>query len=275
MSPQLPSFAYVCSTIQREEVRKKVMNVEPKSTLSDTRAYAANRLPKGEISYKGKRPDLKCQHCHHLGHLVERCWVFHPELKPKFSKDKGPPKHRTHVAETLQGDMVNYTSNPISLINEFATYLQQKGDQGLLGSGNSNSTALFGKFAGFLANSQHQSHENIEGFGGYSYFWEPWWWAGMITMIVGEKANFAAYAYALAILVTPLGALSIIFSAVLAHFILEEKLHIFGVVGCALCLVGSTTVVLHAPQERKIESVKEVWHLATEPGKWSLSLIDL
>ncbi|CAA3009143.1 probable magnesium transporter NIPA2 [Olea europaea subsp. europaea] len=88
----------------------------------------------------------------------------------------------------------------------------------------------------------------------------------MITMIVGEGANFAAYAYAPAILVTPLGALSIIFSAVLAHFILDERLHIFGVVGCILCLVGSTTIVLHAPVEKKIESVKEVWSLATEPG---------
>uniref|UniRef100_A0A5B7AGG0 Probable magnesium transporter n=1 Tax=Davidia involucrata TaxID=16924 RepID=A0A5B7AGG0_DAVIN len=104
------------------------------------------------------------------------------------------------------------------------------------------------------------------GSGGYSYLLEPWWWAGMITMIVGEIANFAAYAYAPAILVTPLGALSIIFSAVLAHFILAEKLHIFGVVGCVLCLVGSTTIVLHAPQERNIDSVKQVWHLATEPG---------
>ncbi|XWS09203.1 hypothetical protein CRYUN_Cryun40dG0065700 [Craigia yunnanensis] len=104
------------------------------------------------------------------------------------------------------------------------------------------------------------------GQGGYSYLYEPCWWAGMITMIVGEIANFAAYAYAPAILVTPLGALSIIFSAVLAHFILEEKLHIFGVLGCALCVVGSTTIVLHAPQEKNIESVKEVWHLATEPG---------
>ncbi|PSS35669.1 Magnesium transporter like [Actinidia chinensis var. chinensis] len=104
------------------------------------------------------------------------------------------------------------------------------------------------------------------GSGGYSYLREPWWWAGMLTMIIGEVANFAAYAYAPAILVTPLGALSIIFSAVLAHFILEEKLHIFGVVGCILCLMGSTTIVLHAPQERKIESVKEVWYLATEPG---------
>lgn len=104
------------------------------------------------------------------------------------------------------------------------------------------------------------------GVGGFSYLYEPLWWIGMITMIVGEIANFAAYAFAPAILVTPLGALSIIISAVLAHIILQEKLHIFGVLGCALCVVGSTTIVLHAPQEREIESVREVWDLATEPG---------
>ncbi|KAJ4802212.1 magnesium transporter NIPA (DUF803) [Rhynchospora pubera] len=104
------------------------------------------------------------------------------------------------------------------------------------------------------------------GVGGYSYLYEPLWWVGMITMIVGEVANFAAYAFAPAILVTPLGALSIIISAVLAHIILREKLHIFGILGCALCVVGSTTIVLHAPQERQIESVAEVWDLATEPG---------
>ncbi|KAG2556367.1 hypothetical protein PVAP13_8NG077000 [Panicum virgatum] len=88
----------------------------------------------------------------------------------------------------------------------------------------------------------------------------------MISMIVGEIANFAAYAFAPAILVTPLGALSIIISAALAHAILQEKLHIFGILGCVLCVVGSITIVLHAPQERDINSVKEVWDLATEPA---------
>lgn len=53
----------------------------------------------------------------------------------------------------------------------------------------------------------------------------------------------------------------------LAHIILRERLHIFGILGCALCVVGSTTIVLHAPQEREIESVTEVWDLAMEPGK--------
>ncbi|KAK6939778.1 Magnesium transporter NIPA [Dillenia turbinata] len=130
------------------------------------------------------------------------------------------------------------------------------------------------------------------GAGGFSYLNEPLWWAGMITMIVGEVANFAAYAFAPAILVTPLGALSIIIrqeeifhcvivslfslvmgantlvccSAALAHVILQEKLHIFGILGCVLCVVGSTTIVLHAPPEREIESVIEVWDLATEPA---------
>ncbi|GFY94709.1 magnesium transporter, putative [Actinidia rufa] len=78
------------------------------------------------------------------------------------------------------------------------------------------------------------------GVGGYSYLYEPLWWVGMIT--------------------------SEFFLAALAHIILKEKLHIFGILGCALCVVGSTTIVLHAPQEREIESVKEVWDLATEPG---------
>ena len=55
-------------------------------------------------------------------------------------------------------------------------------------------------------------------------------------------------------------------SAALAHIMLKEKLHIFGMLGCVLCVVGSTTIVLHAPQEREIESVAEVWDLATEPG---------
>lgn len=86
------------------------------------------------------------------------------------------------------------------------------------------------------------------------------------SVVVGEVANFAAYAFAPAILVTPLGALSIIISAILAHFMLRKKLHIFGILGCILCVVGSTTIVLHAPAEREIESVTEVWDLATEPA---------
>ncbi|GAV70296.1 Mg_trans_NIPA domain-containing protein [Cephalotus follicularis] len=104
------------------------------------------------------------------------------------------------------------------------------------------------------------------GVGGFSYLLEPLWWLGMITMIVGEVANFVAYAFAPAVLVTPLGALSIIISAILAHFILKEKLHQLGILGCVMCIAGSVIIVIHAPQESPINSVQEIWSLATQPA---------
>lgn len=104
------------------------------------------------------------------------------------------------------------------------------------------------------------------GVGGYAYLLEPLWWAGMITMIAGEAANFVAYVFAPAVLVTPLGALSIIVSAVLAHFLLKERLQKMGVVGCVSCIVGSVVIVIHAPQEHTPSSVEEIWTLAIQPA---------
>ncbi|KAH8499025.1 hypothetical protein H0E87_017800 [Populus deltoides] len=104
------------------------------------------------------------------------------------------------------------------------------------------------------------------GTGGFSYLLEPLWWLGMITMIIGEVANFVAYAFAPAVLVTPLGALSIIVSAVLAQFILNEKLHQLGILGCVMCIAGSVVIVIHAPQEHPITSVQEICSMATQPA---------
>jgi hypothetical protein len=62
-------------------------------------------------------------------------------------------------------------------------------------------------------------------------------------------------------------------SAVLAHIILKEKLNIFGILGCVLCITGSLTIVLHAPEERPLESVLEVWSLALQPGACTHTLV--
>lgn len=66
------------------------------------------------------------------------------------------------------------------------------------------------------------------------------------TVIVGEIANFAAYAYAPAILVTPLGALSIIFryvydSIVFSEFNIPLILFIFY---CIMCLFSVQPLIL-------------------------------
>ncbi|KAI0673732.1 DUF803-domain-containing protein [Trametes maxima] len=100
----------------------------------------------------------------------------------------------------------------------------------------------------------------------HTYFKSPLWWAGMCLMVVGEIANFAAYAFAPPILVTPLGALSVIIGAILASFLLNEKLGHLGRVGCSLCLLGSLIIVLHAPPDKEIETVDQILHFALQPA---------
>ncbi|CAO1629181.1 unnamed protein product [Parajaminaea phylloscopi] len=99
---------------------------------------------------------------------------------------------------------------------------------------------------------------------GHSYLQNPIWWAGMLTMAIGEIANFAAYTYAPPILVTPLGALSVLIGSVLASFVLKEELGRLGRVGCSLCLVGTVIIVVNAPEDKDIQTVDEILNYALQ-----------
>lgn len=68
-------------------------------------------------------------------------------------------------------------------------------------------------------------------------------------------ANFAAYAFAPASLVTPLGALSVLVSAVMASKFLNERLNLLGKLGCLLCVLGSVIIVLHSPKEVEVDDL--------------------
>ncbi|KAJ8595568.1 DUF803-domain-containing protein [Rhizopogon salebrosus TDB-379] len=95
----------------------------------------------------------------------------------------------------------------------------------------------------------------------YAYLRNPIWWAGISTL-----ANFAAYTFAPPILVTPLGALSVLIGAILASFLLNEELGHLGRTGCALCLIGSLIIVLHAPPDKEVQTVDEILNYAIQPG---------
>jgi hypothetical protein len=83
---------------------------------------------------------------------------------------------------------------------------------------------------------------------------------------MGEICNFAAYAFAPAILVTPLGALSVLIGAVLGSYFLKEELGTLGKLGCAICLLGAVIIVLHAPPDEDIQTIDEILHYAIQPG---------
>lgn len=103
------------------------------------------------------------------------------------------------------------------------------------------------------------------GSGGFGYLKEWIWWFGLITMGIGECANFAAYAFAPASLVTPLGGLSVLVSAVLASKYLNERLNLLGQIGCWLCILGSTVIVIHSPKSEEVESLDELLEKLRSP----------
>ncbi|KAI8328682.1 magnesium transporter NIPA-domain-containing protein [Choanephora cucurbitarum] len=102
---------------------------------------------------------------------------------------------------------------------------------------------------------------------GYTYLKNAMWWTGMIMMIVGELCNFIAYAFTQAILVTPLGALSVVISAVLSSIFLKERLSFQGKIGCFQCILGAIIIVLHAPEQSSADtSIEAFKHLVLSIG---------
>nr|XP_011457403.1 PREDICTED: uncharacterized protein LOC105349435 [Fragaria vesca subsp. vesca] len=179
MNPDLPSFKSVCATVQREELRRKMMKLEVTTNLADSRAYASNHKSQEERAYKGKRPDLKCSHCSSIGrsgigHTRERCWILHPELKLKFQRDNkstlqswSSNPHKANLVATANASsfdgLLDFTANPAALINEFTVYLQQKQVKNEAETRAHNHTALLGKFAGFLAEAENVHDSEIPG----------------------------------------------------------------------------------------------------------------
>jgi len=55
-------------------------------------------------------------------------------------------------------------------------------------------------------------------------------------------------------------------SALMASYFLKEKLNLLGKVGCLLCLLGSTLIVVHAPISQDIQTMEELLNRILEPG---------
>lgn len=107
---------------------------------------------------------------------------------------------------------------------------------------------------------------NEEAGEGYGYLKNGWWWTGMTLMIVGEICNFVAYAFTDAILVTPLGALSVVVTTILSSIFLKERLSFVGWVSCAICIMGSVIIVVNAPQQSAVKDIQEMQHYVIAPG---------
>jgi magnesium transporter len=53
---------------------------------------------------------------------------------------------------------------------------------------------------------------------------------------------------------------------VLGAYFLKEELGTLGKLGCAICLLGSVIIVLHAPPDEEINNVGQILDYALRPG---------
>lgn len=119
------------------------------------------------------------------------------------------------------------------------------------------------KKVGLLKANVKYSEEAGEGYG---YLKNWYWWTGMTLMIIGEICNFVAYAFVDAILVTPLGALSVVITTILSAIFLKERLSFVGKVGCFMCIIGSVVIVMNAPSQSSAATIQEMKHFVVAPG---------
>ena len=87
-----------------------------------------------------------------------------------------------------------------------------------------------------------------------------------MLVALGEICNFSAYAFQPAIVVAPLGALSVAVSAVLSTWLIKERLSFSGSVGITQCIFGSVLIVLYAPVTNTTKTVDEFFYFVLKPG---------
>ncbi|KAL5118449.1 hypothetical protein ACEQ8H_003625 [Pleosporales sp. CAS-2024a] len=124
-------------------------------------------------------------------------------------------------------------------------------------------TSFVIKKHGLLQANQKYNEEAGEG---YSYLKNAWWWLGMTLMILGEVCNLVAYAFTDAILVTPMGALSVVICAILSTMFLKERLSFVGKVGCFNCIVGSVVIAVNAPEQSSVARIQDMKKWVIAPG---------
>lgn len=163
-------------------------------------------------------------------------------------------------------DYVTICSRSLSLPegdNERPGWYKAVGIGLAVGSGAFIGTSFVLKKVGLL--KANEKYNEVAG-EGYGYLKNFYWWSGMIMMILGEICNFVAYAFTDAILVTPLGALSVVITTILSAIFLKERLSIVGKVACFLCIVGSVVIVLNAPKSSSVGDAHEMRNYVITPG---------
>lgn len=92
-----------------------------------------------------------------------------------------------------------------------------------------------------------------------SYLKSPYWWLGLVLMVIGEAGNFLAYGFAPASIVSPLGVVALISNCLIAPLMLKEHFRKRDFGGVLVAIAGAVTVVLSASSSEEKIGPGELW----------------
>lgn len=111
--------------------------------------------------------------------------------------------------------------------------------------------------------SRKQDYGQEKGFddesGRPSYLKSPYWWLGLVLMIIGEAGNFLAYGFAPASIVSPLGVVALISNCLIAPLMLKERFRKRDLLGVLVAIAGAVVVVLSASTTETKFGPGELW----------------
>lgn len=113
------------------------------------------------------------------------------------------------------------------------------------------------------------SEKNATAADSKTYLSSPYWWAGIILMIIGEAGNFLAYGFAPASIVSPLGVVALVSNCIIAPCLLKERFRQRDFWGVLVAVGGAVTVVLSAKTSESKMGPHELWTAIT---RWEFEL---
>ncbi|XP_060114338.1 NIPA-like protein 3 isoform X2 [Heteronotia binoei] len=128
--------------------------------------------------------------------------------------------------------------------------------------------AIFGHLLISIAlNLQKYSHIRLAGSKDHRvYFKTKTWWCGLFLLFLGELGVFSAYAFAPLSLIVPLGAVSVIASAIIGIIFIKEKWKPKEFLSCGLAVVGTYLLITFGPNSHETMTGENITkHLVSWP----------
>ncbi len=102
-----------------------------------------------------------------------------------------------------------------------------------------------------------------------TYLSSPYWWVGIVLMIIGEGGNFLAYGFAPASIVSPLGVVALVSNCIIAPCLLKERFRQKDLWGVLVAIAGAVVVVLSAKNSETKMGPRHIWLAIT---RWEFEL---